>query len=315
MTTKAEYLERRQAEAANLAQSSGRRLGGGSPDWASHVRAVLAAVGVLVQLPRLRDLGLVRSAAHAARPGIDEPLLARVRALLAQAESTSFEEEAAAFMAKAQELMTRYRIDRAVVEADRAQQGGAPVIDARRCWLDDPYLSLESYLLSVVARANQVRAVAADKIGFVTLVGHPADVDATEILFTSLLVQATRRMAEITAAGQPAGLGLFLAVRRQSARPSYRRSFFVGFANRIGDRLEEAAGASSAAAVSELGETFLPVLARRAGTVDEAVGKLFGDLVIEQVGVTDHRGWAAGAAAADLADLAVGPVLAGTGAQ
>src|SRR5207244_1555239 len=45
----------------------------------------------------------------------DDPALAKVRALLAQAESTSFEAEAAAFTAKAHELMARHAIDVAFV--------------------------------------------------------------------------------------------------------------------------------------------------------------------------------------------------------
>jgi len=47
----------------------------------------------------------------------DDPILNRVRALLAQAESTNFEAEAETFTAKAQELMTRHAIDMAMVAA------------------------------------------------------------------------------------------------------------------------------------------------------------------------------------------------------
>lgn len=303
-----------QEDEAELAASSGRHLDPGAPDWASEVRTALTTIGVLFRLPRLAELRLARgSGGRGHGGGIDERLLTRVRALLAKAESTSFEEEAVILMTKAQELMTRHRIDRAMVEADRGKAAFSPLIDARRCWLDDPYLPLKSYLLSVVARANKVAAVSADDLGFVTLVGHPQDLDATEILFTSLLVQASRRMAEITAAEEPFGARMFLAVRKESAKPSYRRSFFVGFANRIGERLEAAAAGALHAAEGAIGDAFLPVLARQADAVDDAVRKLFGELVVEHVSVTDHRGWAAGAAAADLADLSVDPVLATAG--
>ena len=42
--------------------------------------------------------------------------LRQIRALLAKAENTPFEADAVAFTAKAQELMARYAIDRAIVE-------------------------------------------------------------------------------------------------------------------------------------------------------------------------------------------------------
>src|SRR4051812_34734140 len=45
----------------------------------------------------------------------NDPMLNRVRALLAQAESTNFEAEAETFTAKAQELMTRHAIDMAMI--------------------------------------------------------------------------------------------------------------------------------------------------------------------------------------------------------
>ena len=44
-----------------------------------------------------------------------DAVLARIRQLLAKAESTTFEAEALAFTAKAQELMTRHAIDAALV--------------------------------------------------------------------------------------------------------------------------------------------------------------------------------------------------------
>ena len=50
-------------------------------------------------------------------PSLPQGVLDKVRALLAKAESTTFDAEAEAFTAKAQELMARHRIDRAVFEA------------------------------------------------------------------------------------------------------------------------------------------------------------------------------------------------------
>ena len=84
-------------------------------------------------------------------------------------------------------------------------------VEARRVWLEDPYLEAKALLLANVASANRCRAVVDPRIGFSTLVGHPEDLDATDLLFTSLLVQATRR---ITALG-----------KRSDVRPAIAEAF------------------------------------------------------------------------------------------
>jgi hypothetical protein len=198
-------------------------------------------------------------------------------------------------MTKAQELMTRYCIDRTMVEAD-AEGDGASQVDARRVWLEDPYLEAKALLLANVASANRCRTVVDPDFGFSTLVGHPGDLDATDLLFTSLLVQATRR---ITALGNDPTFG------RRSRKPSYRRSFLVAYAGRIGSRLREANEAATVAADKALGNRLLPVLARREERLDAAVGALFGELKELKFSLTDVAGWAAGTAAADQAELGV----------
>src|SRR6185295_10188297 len=83
---------------------------------------------------------------HAMR-GVDDSVLVKVRALLAQAESTSFEAEAEAFTAKAQELMARHAIDGALLWA-RSARDECPV--TIRLPLDDPYVDIKSLLLQRV---------------------------------------------------------------------------------------------------------------------------------------------------------------------
>ena len=222
-------------------------------------------------------------------------MFTRIRGLLTKAESSDYAEEADAFMAKAQELMSRYCIDRTMVEAD-AEGDGVPQVDARRVWLEDPYLEAKALLLANVASANRCRAVVDPVLGFSTLLGLPEDLDATDLLFTSLLVQATRR---ITALGKDPASG------RRSRRPSYRRSFFVAYAGRIGSRLREANEAATVAADNAFGNRLLPVLARREEELDAAAGALFGELGELKFSLTDVAGWAAGTAAADMAELAV----------
>ncbi len=261
--------------------------------WSSDVEAALRSLGVLEHLSPMPDSGLVGAKARVARSGEEERLLARVRGLLAKAESSEFPDEADALMAKAQELMARHCLDRALVEEGLAG-GQRPLVEARRCWLEDPYLDAKAILLSVVAGANRCRSVACGDVGFSTLVGHPDDLDSVELLFTSLLVQATQRINALKT--DP-------AMSQRSRRPSYRRSFFAGYAHRIGDRLREAADAATAGAAEQAGGRLLPILARRSEAVDDAVDSLFGKLDRMSVTVSDRNGWVAGMAAAEMAEL------------
>jgi hypothetical protein len=84
-------------------------------------------------------------------------LLAKVRALLAKAESTTFETEAEALTAKVQELMARHRIDRALLDAGGHQPDEQPI--GRRIGTENPYADAKAALLGKVARADGCKAV------------------------------------------------------------------------------------------------------------------------------------------------------------
>src|SRR4030095_11125300 len=121
-------------------------------------------------------------------------------ALLAKAESTTYPDEAEALTAKAQQLMTRHAIDAAAVEGER---GCGARVSPRRAGIDDPYARARVTLLSEVARANRCRAVWSRGFGFATVFGDEGDIDAVEVLYTSLLGQATRAMV----VARPPGTG------------------------------------------------------------------------------------------------------------
>jgi hypothetical protein len=270
--------------------------------WPDDVRATVAVIGVLAYLPSLpRQPG--SGSGPAGGPGDDahRRILERVRGLLAKAEATGFPEEADALTAKAQELLDRHNVDRAALE------GAAPVrthaaASMRRIWIDDPYVPAKANLLHQVASANRCRAVLLAGLGVVVVAGHEDDLDTVELLFTSLLVQAT---AQLTAAGSRRD-----ASGRSRTR-SFRQSFLVAFATRIGQRLRVAVLASEAAAASEHGNRLLPVLASRRSAADEAIETTFTRLEPNHLSANDRLGWAAGTAAADLANLAVQSQLVG----
>jgi hypothetical protein len=222
----------------------------------------------------------------------EERMLARVRALLNKAESTNFPEEAQALTAKAQELMARYAIDRAAVE-----ESGPPAIEGRRLWVDQPYARAKSILLHTVAKANRCRSVWSQDDGYCVVFGSPDDYRITEVLYTSLLTQATTAMVAAGAQGAHA---------RQA---SYRRAFLVAYARRIGERLHRSVEAEVEAGVARHGDALLPVLARRLQAVDEAFEAAFPRTVSTPISLSNGRGWREGRAAADLADLSVGQRL------
>jgi hypothetical protein len=248
--------------------------------------ASLALVHLWRTLPSLPRLAVE---AHAPE-GVDPKVLARVRALLAKAESTAFPEEAEALSAKAQELMGRHALEQAML-GGTAASGERPA-SARRIWLDAPYTSAKSSLVHQVAAANRCRAVSLDALDMVTVVGDEADLGGVELLVTSLLVQADRAMI---AAGR--------AAPQRSRTRSFRHAFLLAYATRIGERLAEAAHEAQARARAELGESLLPVLAARAEVVERTVGELFPRVTRRRFSVGNGAGWAAGRAAADAARL------------
>lgn len=227
----------------------------------------------------------------------DDKVLGRVRALLAKAESTQFPEEAEALTAKAQELMARHSIDAALAAAG-ADPGRRGSPERRRVVVPNPYVTAKVHLLSVVARANRCEAVWMKDEGVVFLFGYPVDLEAVELLFTSLLLQATT--AALAAGAQVDAWG-------RSRTRSFRSSFLVSFAARIGERLEEAAQHAVDEAVAEDegagGGALLPVLADRAADVRAARDEAFPRVRRTTTRVTNGAGWQAGRTAAERASL------------
>lgn len=265
-------------------------------DRAGVITAMIELLHLLATLPAIEAVGPVpgeaRPGTAAAPADLDQRMLDRVRALLAKAESTDFPEEADAFTAKAQELMARHRIDHALLVATT---GGREQPVTRRVSIDNPYEAPKTLLLQVVAEANSCRAVWMKRFGFTTIVGFPTDLDSTELLFTSLLVQATRAMTQAKPSTDRFG--------RNTTR-SFRQSFLTAYASRIGERLSAAAGGVDREMTESAGSArLLPVLAARDDAVRDAFETQFPHLTHHATTVSNRAGWASGRAAADRASL------------
>jgi hypothetical protein len=275
----------------------------GAPTIMSWVDALWRAAGVIGLVARLPYIPVLMpppgrghgdgQAMPAGTDGIDERILERVRALLAKAESTQYEAEAEALSAKAQELIARHSVDRAVLDSARPR-GPEPI--ARRIGIEPPYVDAKGLLLSEVASANRCRAVQSPDLYFSTVFGYEPDVEATDLLYTSLLVQAGVAMRAAGSVRDRAG---------RSRTRSFRQSFLVGFAIRIGERLREAAESATVQAEAEHGTSLLPVLAGRSAHVDDACRSAYPDLAHTTMRAGNGLGYYAGRVAADQASITV----------
>ncbi|MFJ2173743.1 DUF2786 domain-containing protein [Streptomyces sp. NPDC087851] len=298
------------AQLADLDQESGPGAGGAGPyraDRFSYATTVLELYLLLARLPAIEPVGPVPGTPLHLPPADGEPrMLTRIRALLAKAEATGFPQEAEALTAKAQELMARHSIDEALL-ADRTHRGDVP--GACRIGVDAPYETAKAILLDAVASANRCRAVWNSAYGFSTVVGFEPDLEAVELLHTSLLVQGTSAMTRAEAAQRAGG---------RKRTKTFRQSFLMAYAYRLGERLAAATEQATGEATEQLtegegaagdgaargGSGLLPVLAAREAAVTDRTDRMFPETVATRVrGVTDAEGWTHGVSAADAAHV------------
>lgn len=259
-------------------------------DTTQRLASGLQVAALLATAPLLEADAVTRTSSGGAGEAAEHPKLARVRALLAKAESTQFDDEAEALSAKAQELITRYALDRLLARGGAADSGDGPAV--RRIWLDAPYVRAKSALVDEVAGANRCRSAFAESIETCVVVGAGSDLDAVELLTTSLLVQANSAMLRHGRRRDRHGT---------SRTRAFRQSFLFAYASRIGERLRVATTEVSAGDRQRL----LPVLRDHEAQVSAAFEALMPHTVARETNISDREGWAAGVVAADLALLDV----------
>jgi hypothetical protein len=163
----------------------------------------------------------------------DEKLLDRVRKLLAKAEAEGCtEQEAEALTSKAAELMAKYGIDQALLNATTPSADNKPT--DRKIVVPSPYASTKGGLLYGLAKAMGCRAIelsARSGNGIVMHVfGFRSDIGRMEVMYTSLLLQMTHQMLRAEVPSWATG-------RRKTA---FRRSWMFGFIHAVVARVEAA---------------------------------------------------------------------------
>lgn len=139
---------------------------------------------------------------------VQEQYAEKIRALLAKAESTEFAEEAEVFYAKAQELMAKYMIDQAMIDAARGKTDD--VIGQCELFFAGSFPEDRRQIGSIIARANGCKCVYRNAaMGFgsktidgkvwrnweaLTVTGFQSDLERVQMLDTSVQIQLMRAL-------------------------------------------------------------------------------------------------------------------------
>jgi hypothetical protein len=184
---------------------------------------------------------------------VTDRLVDRIGKLLAQAEGTDNEHEASAFVERAQQLATEHAVDLELARAkqrERQQRGTQEPLVQEQLQVGGKGRRGNRHrvlLYVVVAAVNDVLVNVAHDSTYVLGFGHRTDLEVVERLWGSLAVQmataAQRRMDR----GEHRQAGV--------AGQSWRLSFYDGFVEAVGDRLQQARERALAQPVQDVAGT------------------------------------------------------------
>lgn len=156
-----------------------------------------------------------------------EALFHKVRSLLKKAESTPFEEEAASFFAKAQELTIKYAIDEEALwknDPDKREEIITSEIEIKDRAGGADAMRL---ILNQVATNSRCRMWYSPGRDRSTIAGFSSDVLFAEMLFVSIRAHMNFKYA------------MAFATNKTSHAKTFRNSFCMGFADSVTERLRE----------------------------------------------------------------------------
>ena len=240
--------------------------------------------------------GTSRAAGTTSVMDAPESKLDVIRKLLAKAERAATQAEADAYNEKAAAMMARHGVDTALLAAT----GAAPrdVIGSRRIAMTDPYSAEKATLAGRIAYTSGCRAVrhlgmSRRQIDAVTVLGFESDLERVDVLYTSLLVQATRGVVQ----QRP--------VWRDESVAAFRRTWMIGFADAVTQRLLKANERAVAEhdATSTAGPSAALVVVDRTSKVTKAFDEQYGHLKVGPARRLSGSGYAAGPSAGRRADI------------
>lgn len=170
----------------------------------------------------------------------DPKILVRIRALLAKAESTYFAGERDTYQARAFELLAKYGIDEALLAAEENRDETPTTLEIK---IDNPYSARKANLLTWIGTELGCQNVVWSRgkvTNRVVLYGFASDLQRVEMLYTSLLLQATSQVLKIRPPWHV-----------DESVQTYRSSWFHGFAAKVAHRIGEAEKAARRTAQRE----------------------------------------------------------------
>lgn len=177
----------------------------------------------------------------------DENIVRKIQALLNKAENTTFEAEADAFIAKAQELMMRHAIDEARLAAEGKKVADEIItanVDIRP---GVPGTKPRQIFLNQVAKAMSCRMWYTPGTKFNTVCGYSSDVEFVQLMYMSVNLQLSRALLSAVKeakkeheARRQEYIDMYGTDGRGKFREAvYRRNFIDGYLNRVAARIYE----------------------------------------------------------------------------
>ena len=206
---------------------------------------------------------------------------AKIAALLAKAERSDYEAEAASYLAKAQELMIRHAISESDLAPEQRER-----ITSRETKFTSSLADFDLLAAAVGSVGGKVIRSGAANYTSAILVGLPSDLDYAQALYASLLLQ--RESALARAERPPSGGGR-----------SFCHSFRLGYAARVRARLSKA----RAETVAESAPGTDLVLASKQAAAEQKVRQMFPRLGFVRSTNNSWAGFGSGNRAAAGADV------------
>jgi hypothetical protein len=228
---------------------------------------------------------------------VDESMVEKVRKLVAKADRTDSPEEAAAFFAKATELMQRFAISEAMLrDAKKSEQDE---IVHLRIDFGSTYWQAFRSVAADLGRAFgfKVLIMESRKNGYAHWYGWKSEMGAAEVMWASLLIQAQRSANEHMKQSTEDD---------REVRFKEKRSFMLGFGTTVANRVNQQRAETRRQVSREQGESdgsLLPVLVSRDDLLTDFFNGLSTRSVRLKTGQVHSGGYTGGRRAGERADI------------